>query len=132
MHIATKGTDEQYYNASESMYVSLFEAYHRSLEAMVDAGIKDGIDWKTARKWTYSAIDQAKLELEKLVETNKDIAVDNVLRGLVEDIWFQLGTARSLLLGKEVEIKDKEPTEEPWVGGPANEEEYMMTMWVEK
>jgi|GEM_PF-6638192 hypothetical protein len=40
--------------------------------------------------------------VERMIDQNKDIAVDNILREEFEEINFNLGTARSLLLGKDV------------------------------
>jgi hypothetical protein len=44
LHIATKDTDEQFHKASEVMYQALFEAYHKPMEGMTDAGIMPGIN----------------------------------------------------------------------------------------
>jgi hypothetical protein len=45
-------------------------------------------------------VSEAKMIIERMVDQNKDVAVDNILRGQVEEIGFQLGTAKSLLLGE--------------------------------
>ena len=44
LHIATKDTDEQFHKASEAVYQSLFEAYHKPMEGMTDAGIMPGMN----------------------------------------------------------------------------------------
>lgn len=128
MHILTKWTDEQFHKASQAIYEALFEVYHKAMEGMADAGIKPGMKWEEARKKTYEAVSEAKMIIERMVDQNKDVAVDNILRGQVEEIGFQLGTAKSLLLGEV-------PKEwEPGIGWPAKEEteDYVKTMGVEK
>jgi len=121
MHILTKWTDEQFHTASQTIYEELFEIYHDVMEWMVDAWIKPGMKWEEARKKTYEALSEAKMIVERMIDQNKDIAVDNILREEFEEINFNLGTARSLLLGKDVGWPAKEETED-----------YVKTMGVEE
>lgn len=116
LHVGTKTNDTVYHSASASLYEDLFNVVHSVDEAMQDSKQESPVDPKMARKRTYEIIEKAKSIVEGLVNSNKDMAVDNVLRGLVDKLGFDCGNARALIAWcsmKWGEDKLEEPVEEP-------------------
>jgi len=122
LHINTKTTDTVFHKESLSFYENLFNSYHDTLEAMTDSWQMEWIDWAWARKRAYEILTEAKSIMEEMVWWNKDMAVDNVLRWLIEKIWFQCWTSKGLLSwsvpspkkeeSEELEEPENESTEE--------------------
>lgn len=107
LHIGTKTNDTVFHAASAAFYETLFDALHDSKEAMQDSKQAKPVDAKMARKRAYEILEEAKLIVEGMVNSNKDMAADNVLRGLVDKLWFSCGNARALC------PCNKDATEEP-------------------
>lgn len=96
LHIGTKTNDTVFHAASAAFYETLFDALHDSKEAMQDSKQAKPVDAKMARKRAYEILEEAKWILEGMVNSNKDMAADNVLRGLVDKLGFSCGNARAL------------------------------------
>lgn len=94
LHVNTKTNDIVFHKASEGFYETLFSVAHGVAEAMQDTKMSSPTDNKKARSQSYNILEKAKKMLETMVESNKDIAMDNVLRWLVDKLWFECGTAR--------------------------------------
>lgn len=112
LHVWTKTNDTVFHKASESFYEDLFDVVHGVDEAMQDSKQAPTTDPKMARKRAYEIIEKAKGIVEGLVNSNKDMAVDNVLRGLVDKLGFDCGNARALCPCNKDATKD-EDTETP-------------------
>ena len=94
LHIGTKTNDIVFHKASEGFYETLFDVLHQVKEAMQDSKQAAPINAGEARKESYTILEKVKTLLTKMVEENKDVGVDNVLRGLVDKVSFDCGTAR--------------------------------------
>ncbi len=115
LHIWTKTNDLVFHKASEWFYGTLFDVFHGISEAMQDSKMASPVDCDTAKKRSYEILMEAKSLVEAMVNENKDIAVDNVLRGLVDKLWFDCGTARGFSDWKKespVEVKEESNEEE--------------------
>ena len=114
LHIGTKTNDIVFHQASASFYETLFAAFHDAKEALQDSKQESAINAKEARAKSYKLLMEAKSILESMVNENKDIAVDNVLRGLVDKLWFECGTARGFCeCGDSDSASEKESNQEP-------------------
>lgn len=111
LHIGTKTNDTVFHTASEGFYETLFDVMHQSKEAMQDSKQAKPVDAKMARKRAYEIIEEAKSIVEGMVNSNKDMAVDNVLRGLVDKLGFDCGSARALCPCNK-DAMQEEPAEE--------------------
>ena len=100
-HIYTKTNDPVFHPASAAFYETAFAAYHGAKEAFQDSKQESPMNPKEARQKTYDALEKIKSILVSMVESNKDIGTDNVLRGLVDKISFDCGNARALLDGAD-------------------------------
>lgn len=96
LHVGTKTNDTVFHKASEAFYETLFDVAHQTDESMQDSKQASPIDPVMARKRAYEIIEEAKSIVEGMVNSNKDMAVDNVLRGLVDKLGFDCGNARAL------------------------------------
>ena len=124
LHIKTKTTDTVFHKESLFFYETLFDVFHDAKEAMQDSKQESGIDGKEARAKSYKLLEEAKSILESMVNSNKDIAVDNVLRGLVEKLWFQCGSSRALCDCKDSsELESNQETSESEEPAKSEEEE---------
>jgi hypothetical protein len=125
LHIQTKTNDEQFHKGSEALYESLFNAFHQAKEAYQDSKQEASTDPKAARKEMVSIMEEAKKCMEDCVAANKDVAVDDVLRGIVNDLAFNCGTAMSLCgckgEGMAKEEDDKEEDEDTKNGADSDE-----------
>jgi len=94
LHIGTKTNDIVFHQASKWFYETLFSAFHDAKEVLQDSKQESPVNAEDARKKSYKLLEEAKGILTSMVESNKDIAVDNVLRWLVDKLGFDCGTAR--------------------------------------
>lgn len=111
LHVWTKTNDAVFHKSSEAFYEALFNAAHWVDEAMQDSKQASPINPSEARKKSYVIMEKAKKIVEDLVNSNKDIAVDNVLRGIVDNLWFNCGNARAFAAWECPMIKDKKVEE---------------------
>ncbi len=119
LHVGTKTNDIVFHKASEGFYETLFDVAHGVAEAMQDTKMNSPINAKQARTQSYDILEKAKGLLESMVNENKDIAMDNVLRGLVDKLWVECGTARGFYAGtpeddatKETKTEEDKPSTE--------------------
>lgn len=135
LHIKTKTTDLVFHKESAGFYEIMFSVFHDIAEAMQDGKMSPGIDWIQARKEAYDILMKTKSMIEKLVNENKDIAMDNVLRWLVDKLWFNCGASRALLdwEAKAEEPSNQEPSEkeEPEEESADDVSDYWMKVEVE-
>ena len=97
IHIATKTSDTTFHKDSAAFYESAFDFFHSVMEGMTDAGKAASMDSAAAKKETASILNELKKIAEDMVNNNDDIAIDNILRGVVEDLGFQVGTMKGIL-----------------------------------
>ena len=86
LHISTKTSDATFHKDSAAFYEAAFDFFHSVMEGMTDAGIAPSMDSATAKKEAMDILNELKSIAEDMVNQNKDIAIDNILRGVVENI----------------------------------------------
>jgi len=118
LHIGTKTNDLVFHQASADFYDTLFSVFHDTAEAMQDGKMSQPTNPTEAKSKAYAILMKAKEILSSMVESNSDIALDNKLRGLVDKLTFDCGTARGFTDSKgdtdteEVETEETEESEE--------------------
>lgn len=122
LHIGTKTNDLVFHQASAGFYDTLFAAFHDTAEAMQDGKMSQPTNPAEAKSKAYAILMKAKEMLSSMVESNSDIALDNKLRGLVDKLTFDCGTARGFTDSKDEakEVSEEDGSEQDT---PEDEEE---------
>lgn len=118
LHIGTKTTDIVFHKASEDFYSTLFDCFHQISEKEQDIKLVNPIDCDVASKEAYDLIEQAKEEIESMIEEKNTPWMDNLLRALVDKLEFDCGTARGFLEEEDDETETSDTKEEYKPGLP--------------
>lgn len=119
LHIGTKTNDLVFHQASENFYNTLFDVFHQISEKKQDIEEDEFIDCEEARAGAYLLLKEAKSIAETLIKSKTTVWIDNLLRGFVDKLEFDIGTARGLTMQyseeekedtKETKIEEKKPT----------------------
>lgn len=112
LHIGTKTNDLVFHQASADFYDTLFASFHDVAEAMQDGKMSAPTNPEEAKSKAYAILMKAKELLSSMVESNSDIALDNKLRGLVDKLTFDCGTARGFTDSKDEAVEEEVSEEE--------------------
>ena len=97
LHIKTKTTDALFHQTSAGFYGNLFEIVHKILEKRQDIEVDSAMSCEEASAEAYDILEDAKAEIESMIEENNDIGMDNLLRSLLDSIQSDCWTARGFL-----------------------------------
>jgi DNA-binding ferritin-like protein len=106
-HIQTKVTCTLFHEKSQDFYELLFDCFHQISEKKQDIEQDKPGNEEELVKATYSALEEAKSIIAKMVEEDNSIGMDNLLRGLHDKLEFACGNARGFI---EEEKEDTKPT----------------------
>ena len=98
IHIGTKTNDLLFHQASEKFYETLFDIFHQTSEKRQDTEEDDPTNCEDARASAYNLLDKAKTIVESLIKSKTTVGMDNLLRGFIDKLEFDIGTARGLTM----------------------------------
>ena len=125
LHIQTKTTDLVFHQASEKFYDLMFSVFHDISEKRQDNELDVAIDCEVAWQEAYDLLEEAKAEIESMIEWENTKWMDNLLRGIVDKLEFACWTARGFVKKeKEEEEESKKEEEKP------TKKEEPTTKWV--
>lgn len=114
-HVLTKTVDATFHEFSAKAYETLFSVAHKIAERRQDLGLDKHEDCADAAISTIEAIEKAKETVEKMVKETNSVGLDNLLRGIVDELEGLHGNAQAFLAKEEEaeEPKSEEATETP-------------------
>ena len=80
VHIPTKTKDKNLHEDSQEAYEFAFRVVHDVLEARQDSGVDKAVSCEEAGQNAYELVEELKGIVLELVKSNKDVAIDNLLR----------------------------------------------------
>lgn len=96
-HIGTKTTASQFHEKSAEFYQFAFDCFHKLGEKLQDIELDSPIDCDIASQQTYKDLESLKDLLTTMCKENKDIWLDNLLRGLIDEAEWHCGNARAFV-----------------------------------
>lgn len=110
IHVATKTTDKVLHEFLADVYEFKFKVLHTIAEKRQDLGLDEAEDCDVATKEMMTLLESEKSELERMVKESNSIWMDNLLRGLLDELEWLIGTAKWFV---KQEMEEEEPEEEP-------------------
>lgn len=110
-HVGTKTTDIVLHEFLAKVYEFNFNALHTISEKRQDLGMDESIDCDVAAEEMMKVLESEKAILEGMIEENNSYGMDDLLRGLMNELEWLIGAAQGFV--KEEEIEDETETEEP-------------------
>ena len=115
IHVKTKTKDIVFHDFTKSVYEKLFDVFHNIAEKGED--IKKGLpaeDVQAMKNETYELVEHVK-ELVDGMKDKHSTGMDDLIRGLVNDLETLCGTARGFTVEKEEAMEGAEHEETPYV-----------------
>lgn len=108
-HIGTKTTASRFHEKSAEWYEFALEVRHSIGEKLQDIEVMDPISCDDASDQAYKDLEDLKNTLISMCKENKDIGMDNLIRGLIDQAQGHCGNARAFV--NEHEEYEEEKTE---------------------
>lgn len=112
-HIKTKTTCPLFHEKSADFYELIFDIFHTISEKRQDIEIDMTWDEEVLKRQTYDNLEEVKSIIESMINANKNIGMDNLLRGLMDKLDFACGNARWFIEEEKEDIMSKLPDKMP-------------------
>lgn len=109
-HIMTKTTNSQFHEKSEEFYDLLFKCFHLISEKEQDIWLADAWDCEEHIDDTYNTLEEAKVIIEARIKQKNSVWMDNLLRGLADELEWACGNAKAFIKEEEYEEEEEEET----------------------
>lgn len=116
IHIVTKTVDTPFHNDTEKAYTLAFDIDHQIREMRQDLALDNPSQVDDVAKEAYDLVEELKKYLADEIKTNKDIGMDNLMRGLYEKANGVCGTLRGYVMEAEEEESEDETETKPKMG----------------
>lgn len=113
IHVGTKTTDLVLHEFLAKVYDNFFNNLHTILEKRQDLWLDKSIDCDNASKTMMELLESEKSLLEWLVKEKNSIGMDNLLRWLMDNLEWLIGTAK-WFIESEIE-EDNEDKPKLWI-----------------
>ncbi len=108
-HIGTKTDEPLFHEKSADFYEVLFKVFHLVSEKRQDVKADEPYDCEEAVNDSVSALERALEIVEDMVSEKNTVGMDNLLRGLADELETHIGNARAF---QEEEKEEYEPKKE--------------------
>lgn len=106
-HIKTKTVCPLFHEKSADFYELLFDIFHEISEKRQDIEVDMPWDEKALIQQTYDNLEETKSIIEEMINSNKNIGMDNLLRGIMDKLDFACWNARWFIQEEEEENEEE-------------------------
>lgn len=106
-HIRTKTEEPVFHEKSAAFYEAMFEVLHEIGEKSEDVGmpIAEEKECSVVAREVLDSLVSVKEAIEAQIAKKNSVGTDNLLRGLVDKLEFQIGNAKALVDDEEEEYE---------------------------
>lgn len=108
IHIATKTVNTPFHSDTEKAYTFAFDIDHQVREMRQDLALDACSEVEEVAPEAYDLVEELKKYLADEIKANKDIGMDNLLRGLYERANGVCGTLRGYAMEAKEEAMEDE------------------------
>lgn len=108
LHIRTKTVCSQFHEKSAAWYEFAFDAFHKLAEKRQDLGIDAPADEDSSYQSYYDYLLILKSVLNDMVKEKNSTGLDNLLRGLIDELEWHIGDAKAFLNEEKDEYETSE------------------------
>ena len=106
-HIRTKTTDRLFHTDSPEFYQFAFDAFHKIYERAIDLWILPNLDGDKAKSQTMDSLVELQTIIESMIKDKQTTGMDNLLRGLADELEDKIWNMKSFICDVEEEKKEE-------------------------